>query len=211
MLKKHSLQLTAILAAAILVIGFFWLEKRVRARKATAALVADFNAQKRDLNSFGDVDLNTSNLNLAILEERLRQPTFRKAGAQNSTTLGWACAINNCAILASFATPFGQEIPSTASPIVLAVTKPLSPVTHSLAIDGLHVGSTVEEIEKTCQQRGYGVLLGKSRITCDKGWSVAWAELNGRADLVLFRNEKLFADSKSELNGISSSQAGAHK
>jgi hypothetical protein len=211
MLKKNSLQLTVILTVAILVIGFFWLEKRARARKSTEALVAEFTAQKDALDSFGDVDLNTTNLNLAILEERLHQPTLRRSGAHDSTTLGWACASNSCAILASFATSFGQEIPVSSAPVALAVMKPFPLVTHSLAIDEVHAGSTIEEIEKTCEKRGYGVSLGKSRITCDEGWSVGWLEVNGRVDLLSFRNEKLFSNAKSEVNGISSSQVGDYK
>ncbi|MFI5059251.1 MAG: hypothetical protein ACHQLQ_13815 [Candidatus Acidiferrales bacterium] len=211
MLKKNPMWLTVILTVAILVAGYSWLEKRVRVRKSTEALVVEFNAQRDALNSFGDVDLNTTNLNLAILEEKLHKPTFRKAGEHDSTTLGWACANKNCAILASFATPFGQEIPATASPVALAVMKPFSSITHSMAIDGVHVGSTGEEIEKICEKRGYGVSLGKSRITCDEGWSVGWVEVNGRVDVLSFGNEKLLSGDKSKVNKISSSQVSTYK
>jgi hypothetical protein len=211
MLKRIFIYLASVLLVALLVIGYSWLEmrkERAKARKSAEAMIAELTAQKEAIDSLGDVDLNTADLNLAILEEKLHQPALRQSGAHSTTMLGWACADTSCAISASFGTPFGQEIPSTATPVALAVRKPFSWVTHSFAIDGLHVGSTVEEIEKTCEKRGYGMSLGMNRIACDEGWSVGWAELNGRVDVLLFANEKLLRDIKSRI--VSPSQGSVH-
>jgi hypothetical protein len=195
--------------AAGSITGYLWLKdrpERVKSRHAAEAMIAGLAAQKEAINSYGDLDFNTANINLAILEEKLHQPTLRKSGTHDSTTLGWACANTSCTILASFATPYGQEIPATAVPVALAVIKPFPLVTHTLAIDGLQVGSTVEETERTCEKRGYGVPLRKNRITCDDGWSVGWADLNGSVDVLSFGNEKLLSDGKTRLNGIPSSR-----
>ena len=168
-------------------------------------MIAGLAAQKEAINSYGDLDFNTANRTRPSWKRSSTNP-LSESGTPDSTTLGRACANTSCTILASFATPYGQEIPPTAVPVALAVIKPFPLLTHTLAIDGLQVGSTIEEIERTCEKRGYGVPLRKNRITCDDRWSIAWADLNGSVDVLSFGNEKLPSDGKTRLSGIPSSR-----
>jgi len=92
------------------VVGYFWLRdapERAKHRKEAEELVAGLVAQKKALDTLGDVDFDTAGLTLAQLNQKLNEPTLRKSGTHDSTVVGWACADRSCAIIASFMTPFG--------------------------------------------------------------------------------------------------------
>ena len=212
MLKRILIDVVLTLAVIALlsgsVVGYFWLRdapERAKRRKAAADLVAGLAAQKKALEALGDVDFDTAGLTLAQLNQKLNEPTLRKSGAHDSTVVGWACADRSCAIIASFMTPLGQEIPTDSAPVVVGMLKPMVSGTHTFSIDGVHVGGTAEDLERGCKGRGYGAALAKDKITCDDGWGVRWAELDGQVRVLIFSNDKVLG--KSELHEISSSQA----
>ncbi len=212
MLKRILIGVVVTLAVIALlpgsVVGYFWLRdapERAKHRKEAEELVAGLVAQKKALDTLGDVDFDTAGLTLAQLNQKLNEPTLRKSGAHDSTVVGWACADRSCAIIASFMTPFGQEIPTESAPVVVLMMKPIASATHTLSIDGVHVGSTAEDVERGCKGRGYGAALAKDKITCDDGWGVRWAELDGQVSVLIFSNDKVLG--KSELHEISSSKA----
>jgi hypothetical protein len=136
------------------------------------------------------VDLDPRSLTLAQLEEQFQQPAQKLAGAKNTTKLGWLCGNDQCAIWASFLVPFGQEVPRNTAPVLLLVNSPFVQPPHHLAVGGIYLGETGEDIKKFCQTRGYGLEMGKNRITWDKDWSVAWAERDDKISLIVFANEK---------------------
>jgi hypothetical protein len=212
MLKRILIDVVVTLAVIALlsgsVVGSFWLRDapdRAKGRKAAADLVAGLVAQKKALDTLGDVDFDTAGLTLALLNQKLNEPTLRKSGAHDSTVVGWACADRSCAIIASFMTPFGQEIPRHSAPVAVVLMKPIVSATHTFSIDGVHLGSTAEDVERGCKGRGYGVAMAKDKITCDDGWGVRWAELDGQVRVLIFSNDKVLG--KSELHEISSSRA----
>ena len=211
MLRRILIDVVVTLAAIALlsgsVAGYFWLKEapeRAKNRREAEALLARLVAQKKTLDALGDVDFDASGLTLAQLNQKLNEPTLRKPGAHESTVVGWACADSSCAIIASFMTPFGQEIPTNSAPLVVVMMKPIVSAKHTLSIDGVHIGSTAEDIERGCKGRGYGATLAKDKITCDDGWGVRWAELDGQVSVLIFSNDKVLG--KSELHEISSSK-----
>jgi hypothetical protein len=201
-----TLAVIALLSGSV--VEYFWLRdapERVKRRNKAEQLVAGLAAQKKALDTLGDVDFETADLTLAQLNQKLNEPTLRKSGAHDSTVLGWACADRSCAIIASFMTPFGQEIPTDSTPVVVVMMKPIVSATHTFSIDGVHVGSTAEDVERSCKGRGYGAALAKDKITCDHGWGVRWAESDGQVSALIFSNDQVLG--KSELHEISSSKA----
>ena len=92
--------------------------------------------------------------------------------------------------------PYGQEVPQTAAPVLLLVNSPFMQPPHHLAVGGIYLGETGEDIKKFCQTRGYGLAMGKNRITWDKDWTVAWAERDDRISLIVFANEKALRGEK---------------
>jgi hypothetical protein len=215
-LKRILIDVVVALAVIALlsgsVVGYFWLRDapdRAKRRKAAADLVAGLLAQKKALDTLGDVDFDTAGLTLAQLNQKLNKPTLRKSGAHDSTVVGWACADRSCAIIASFMTPFGQEIPTDSAPVVLVMMKPIVSATHTFSIDGVHLGSTAEDVDRGCKGQGYGAALAKDKITCGDGWDVRWAELDGRVSGLIFSNDQVLG--KSELHEISSSKALARE
>jgi hypothetical protein len=100
--------------------------------------------------------------------------------------------MKTCAISASFATPFGQEIPAAATPVAVTAF-PFSSTAYSLATAGVRPGGTVEELKKTCKTRGHGLSPEKNRITCDEDWTIRFVDSDGRASVLTFAYEKLLA------------------
>lgn len=188
--------------------GYFWFKEapeRAKSRKEAEELLAGLVSQKKALDTLADIDFDTASLTLAQLNEKLNQPTLRKSGANRSTTLGWICAGNSCAIMASFMMPFGEEIPANSNPVAIVMMKPFASVTHTLSIDGVHVGGTAEDIERNCKKRGYGAALARDKVACDDGWGVRWAELDGKVTALIFSNDKVLG--KSGFHNLPSSKA----
>lgn len=193
MLKTIAIYCIGFLSVWFIVLGYFWLKERperTKARRELEAFLAEETAQKTALESLGDVNLDLSDMSLARLEQKLHSPPLRLPEAQNTTRLGWACGGQRCAIWMSFLVPFGQEIPPTVTPAALVVTDPLFADLDHVVVGGTHVGETVEEMKKFCRQRGYGLPLGKNRISWDKDWSLLWISL------LSFANEKMIRDNE---------------
>jgi hypothetical protein len=86
-------------------------------------------------------------------------------------------------IWASFLVSFGQEIPWSAA---LVVSEPLFPGSYHLSIGGVHLGDKVEELEKICRKRGYGLQIGYHRVSWNEDWNLVWGEVNGKIGLITF-------------------------
>ena len=193
------------------VVGYFWLNgapERAKQRKEAEELVAGLVAQKKALEALGDVDLETASLTLAKLNQKLNAPMVRRAGSHDSTAVGWACADSSCTFIASFMTPFGQEIPKDSAPVVIVMMKPIFSITRALSIDGIRLGSSVDDIERSCKKRGYGTDLASDKITCGDGWGVRWAASNGQAHFLVFTNERLLSQIQSQTTGPSNAAGG---
>jgi len=188
-LSRIALSLLVIVAAYGGVWGYFqWQAQKVRAE--VEKKLEPLYRESDELASLKDVDLDPRSLTLAQLEETLQQPAQKLVGAKNTTKLGWLCGNDQCAVWASFLVPFGQEVPANEAPVLLLVNSPFMQPPHHLAVGGIYLGETGEDIKKFCQTRGYGLEMGKNRITWDKDWSVAWAERDDKISLVVFANEK---------------------
>lgn len=198
MLKRIAIYCIGLLSAGLLVLGYFWLKEwpeRAKTRREVEGFLAEENAEKTALESLGDVNLDLADMSLARLEQKLHSPRLRLPGAQNTTRLGWVCGEQRCAIWMSFLVPFGQEIAPTVTPAALLVTNPfLADFDRHVVVGGAYVGETVEEMRKFCQQRGFGLPVGKNRISWDKDWSLVWADTNGKISLLSFANEKMIRD-----------------
>lgn len=175
--------------------GYFqWKAEKVRAEMGKK-LEPLFEESDR-LNKLADVDLDPRNLSLAQLEQEFYEPDQKLPGAKDTTKLGWLCGGDQCAIWASFLVPFGQEVPQTAEPAILLASTPFMQAPHHLAIGGISLGETGEDIKKFCTARGYGLEMGKNRIHWDKDWSVAWAERDDKVSLIVFANEKMLRSAR---------------
>jgi hypothetical protein len=200
MLKRIAIYCIGFLSVWFIVFGYFWLRdrpERVKAAKELEAFLAVENAQKAALESLGEVSLDLADLSLAKLEQKLHSPTLRQPGARNTTRLGWACGGQRCAIWTSFAVPFDQIIAPTMTPAALMVINPpFADFAHvHVMVGGIHVGESVEEMKKFCQQRGYGLPVGRNRISWDEDWSLFWIDTNGKISVLSFANEKTIRDS----------------
>jgi len=194
MLKRIAIYCIGVLSIVFIVLGYFWFKEQPERAKA-ARFLAEETAQKTALESLGDVNLDLSDLSLARLEQKLHAPPVKLPGAQNTTRLGWACGGQRCAIWMSFLVPFGQQIAPTVTPAALVVTDPFFADFDHVVVGGAHVGETVEEMKKFCRQHGYGLPMGKNRISWDKDWSLVWVDTNGKISLLVFANEKMIKDS----------------
>lgn len=201
MLKRIVIDLSVVLAFIFLVVGsvlaYAWIKERPERAKRRAeaeAFLADLTGQKNALVALGDVELDPSKLTLAILEQKLHlhQQAIRPHGPQNTTTLGWVCGNEHCAIYATFVVPFGWEIPSTMIPARVFAMAPLLANGHNVAVGGVHLGEPVEKMKEFCQKRGYGLEAGFQRITWDKDWTLMWsADTNGKIRVLLFANNRM--------------------
>lgn len=194
-LKRTALSLLVLLGAYAGVWGYFqWKAEKVRAEMGKK-LEPLFEESDR-LEKLMDVDLDPRNLSLAQLEEKFHEPGQKLAGTKNTTKFGWLCGRDQCAIWASFLVPFGQEVPQTDAPVILLVNTPFQEDPHHLAVGGIYLGETDEDMKKFCQTRGYGLEMGKNRISWDKDWSVVWAEREDKISLILFAHEKMLRGAK---------------
>jgi hypothetical protein len=194
MLNRIAICCLGLLVACLLVVGYFWFRIRlesVEGAKEANAFLAEGIAQKDGLESLGDFEISPSDLSLEKLEAKFHRPELKQPGWENTTRVGWACGVKHCAILASFLVPFGQEIPPTMRPATLGITLLAFSSAHHQAIGGIYVGQAVEEMKESCQKRGYGLPVGRNRITWDGDWSLLWGDRNGKIDFFTFANEKM--------------------
>ena len=205
MLKRLAIYCMTLLIAGLAVVGYYWFRER-QLRAATAKELQPFFdeeiAQKKALESLGDIDLNPRELNFENLEQKLQQPIIKPTGSHNTTQLGWACGRERCMIWAWFLVPSGQEIPPKAAPVALIVMSPPFTDTSHLTVGGIHLGGTVEEMDKSCKLRGFGQPLGHNRISWDQDWNVAWSGTKDKVDLLSFTNETQIknAEASGDLN-----------
>jgi len=191
-LKRTALSLLIILGAYAGLWGYFqWKAQKVRA-EAEKKLEALFK-ESDELEKLGTVDLDPRSVTLAESNERFQQPGQKLAGPQNTTKYGWLCGGDPCAIWAAFAVPYGQEVPTTAAPVLLLMNSPFMHPPRHLAIGGISLGETGEDVKKFCDTHGYQFEKGK-RIAWDKNCSAVWAERDGKVSLVIFTNEKALRD-----------------
>jgi hypothetical protein len=197
MLRRIAIYCVAFLGVWFLVAGYYWFKARqVRAESAKALepFLAEEMAQKNALESLGTVNLNPADLSLASLQDKLHEPALRQPGARNTTRLGWACGSRRCAIWASFLASFGQEIPPTMTAAALVVHEPAFENFHHLIIGGIYPGETVAEMEESCRKRGYGLSMGKNKMSWDADWNFVWADTNGRVGFLAFTNERMMRE-----------------
>ena len=214
MLKRLAIYCMALLIVGLVVAGYFWLKERQARAEGTEiakAFLADEIAQKNGFESLGIVDIDPSGLNLQRLEEELHQPAQKKPGAQNSTRLGWVCGTARCAIWASFPVPSDQEIPPSTSVAGLTIASPLLASFPNSTFGGIHLGDTVDELERTCQKRGYGQSLGYHRVHWDQDWDLRWADTSGKVSILMFTNERMIRKAVSQLDGNAFAPAGVSK
>jgi hypothetical protein len=208
MLKRLAIYCMALLIAGAAVVGYYWFRERQLRAETARELQPFFDeeiAQKKALESLGDIDLNPRELNIENLEQKLQQPIIKRIGSHNTTQLGWACGRERCVIWAWFLVPFGQEIPPKTAPVALIVMSPPFTNISRLTVGGIHLGGTVEEMEKSCQQRGFGQSLGHSRISWDQDWNLVWSDTKDKVGLLSFTNATLIknADASRDVNSPS--------
>jgi len=188
-LKRTALSLLIVVGAYAGLWGYFqWKAQKVRA-EAERQLEPLFK-ESDALEKLGTVDVDPRSVTLAELEEKFQQPGQKLGGAQNTTKYGWLCGGDQCAIWAAFAVPYGQEVAPPATPVLLLMNSPFLQAPHHLAIGGIYLGETGEDVKKFCETHGYGLEKGKNRINWDKDWSAAWAERGGKVSLIVFTNER---------------------
>jgi hypothetical protein len=207
LVKRVVIDLGVVLATVLLVVGsiagYVWVKEgpqRAEAKKQFEAMLGDETAEANALAALGDVNLDPPTLTLAVLEQTLHphQQASKPYGPQNYTTLGWACGGKSCAIAASFLVPFGQEIPPSTVPGALRVRRPRFGAVHNVnvAIGGVHLGESVEEMKEFCQKRGYGQETGSHRMTWNKDWSLGWGDWDGKVSILSFANDKMIQSAK---------------
>jgi hypothetical protein len=202
-LKRTALSLLIILGAYAGLWGYFqWKAQKVRA-EAEKRLEPLFK-ESDELEKLGTVDLDPRSVTLAELDEKFQPPGQKLAGPQNTTKYGWLCGGDQCAIWAAFAVPYGQEVPPSAAPVLLLMNSPFMHPPRHLAIGGVSLGETGDDVKKFCEAHGHALDEGKNGIHWDKDWSAVWAERDGKVSLIVFSNEMALRGAKAnKANGAS--------
>jgi len=190
---------TLTLCAVLLGIGFLYLGYNgVENLRWKTELQRDFGprradelAQRNALWSLGDIDLNPSDLTLAVLQQKLHEPGLKQSGDFNSTRLGWACVKERCAILATFMVRFGQEIPATMTPAGLVISSPSFGDFHNVEVGGVYLGESDEKLANLDQSHESKSSRRFPRVRWDRNWDAAWAGVNSKAFILVFSNETL--------------------
>ncbi len=194
MLKK-VLSIVAILAGiGFLYLGYTWFgtwQWKTWLQKEFGPGRGDELAQKNALLAFGDVDLNPSDLTLAVLEQNLHQPEWKRAGDFDSTMLGWACVRERCAIRATFFVPIGQEIPQSTLPAGLIVSSPSFGDFHNIAMGRIHLGESDEKLVELDRFHKPRATNKFQVVIWDKDWQAAWAGISGKVFVLVFSNVTL--------------------
>lgn len=192
LLKRVAVDLAVIFGVVLLAGGTIAAYSQWEAKKKAAVFFAGETAQANALFALSDVNLDPATITFAGLEQTLHshQSAAKSRGPQGFTVLGWACADDSCAIHATFMVPFGEAIPSNAPPASLVLTPPLfTSGWPSMALGGVRLGESVDQVRADCKKRGFGVETGTRRIAWDKNWTLSWGETkNGEIALMSFVN-----------------------
>jgi hypothetical protein len=132
-------------------------------------------AQADELQALGEVNIEPTDLNFAKLKTQLHEPSLIKDGRQHTTLVGWACAAENCAILASFQVPLGQEISQSEIPISIMMLAPVSARQPRLGIDNVYLGEKIDEIKAHFPGQRIDRSHGRNRVSLAKDWDLTWA------------------------------------
>ncbi len=194
-MPKKILTCCAILSGmAFLYLGYNWFEDRrwkTELQREFGPRRADELAQRNALLALGDVDLNPSDLTLAVLQRKLHESGLKQPADFNSTRLGWACVKERCAIFATFFVPFGQEIPATVTPAGLVISSPSFGDFHNIAVGGVHLGESDEKLVELDQYHESKSSRRFHRVRWDRDWEAAWAGDDGKAFILIFSNVTL--------------------
>ncbi|HXY01115.1 MAG TPA: hypothetical protein VEI54_09360 [Candidatus Limnocylindrales bacterium] len=201
--------LAVVFTAGASIGGYWWIKggpDRAKRQSEAEEFAREEKSVYLALDSFGDINLQPKNLTLAELKQRFGQPGSALIRPDSSTRLGWACGKKWCAL--SFVFPERGEIPPDAKPAAIMVSRGSS---HEVTIGGVRVGEPVEEAKQYCRSKGFGAETGFHRIAWDKDWSLAWAETNGKLDVLSFVNERVVQTVKAGGGIQSSATVGGEK
>jgi hypothetical protein len=201
----------AVLVAAALLTGYFWVQGQLRteANKEDSSFLSEAAEEANGLAALGDVKLDPPPWTLAVLEEKLHlhQRAVKPYGPQNNTNVGWACGKERCAVNATFLIPLGQAIPSNTAAAALMIEDPLLGGDRKVAVGGVRLRGTAEEMKEYCRNRGYGQEIGYHRIIWDKDWTLVWGEMNDKITFLSFTNDQLIRSARAA-GGTSFSGSG---
>jgi hypothetical protein len=198
MVKRILIYCLVLAAAYVLVAGYSWFRTRQsteRMRKEMDAMLADETTERDALATLGNLNLEPNHLTLAEIEDKLHQPGLRQSGTNSTTSFGWACGKDHCAIWASFLVPFGQEVPPTQPVTALIVNAPGFRPFRSMGVGGIYLGEPIEEMQNTCRKRGC-VPLEKNRMRWNEDWNFVWANTGGKISWLVFQNEQAIRKAK---------------
>ena len=194
-MPKKILTCCAILSGiGFVYLGYNWFEDqrwKTELQREFGPRRADELAQRNALLALGDVDLNPSDLTLAVLQRKLHESGLKQPADFNSTRLGWACVKERCAIFATFFVPFGQEIPATVTPAGLVISSPSFGDFHNIAVGGVHLGESDEKLVELDQYHESKSSRRFHRVRWDRDWEAAWAGDDGKAFILIFSNVTL--------------------
>jgi hypothetical protein len=194
-MPKKILACCAIVSViGLLYLGYTWFENqrwKTELQKDFGPRRADELAQRNALLALGDVDLNPSDLTLAVLQQKLPEPGLKQPGDFNSTRLGWACVKERCAILATFFVPFGKEIPVTMTPAGLTISSPSFGDFHNIEVGGVYLGESDEKLADLDQSHQSKCPWRFRVARWDRDWDAAWAGVNSKVFILVFSNQTL--------------------
>jgi len=183
-----------LILAAVAVAGAYWYKDKLKRNEKSRQALETVNQEieeKERLASLGDVNIDLSGLTLGRLNDAMQQPIHRLDSRGNSTRVGWACGGELCALVAAFATPAGKDLPLSAIPIQITVSKEGFGKPFQGSIGGIHLGDSPDKILAVCRKHGYGATKGNRRLTADRDWEVSWTD-DCQADLLIFWNMSFF-------------------
>lgn len=190
-IKRVLFYVGTVLLLAVAVYGYQWFKFRPT-RIAAQKQVDEYISQHKALESFGDFELDASNLTFAKLEERLQKPSMRFGSAKTSSRAGWACGQQDCLIWAWFKVPPGEEIPANEVPLALMVSDNWGSLFGSnqhVSISGVYLRESDQQLRDFCKKRGFGVEKGPNQITWDQDWNLIWTSVEGKTSFLYFLNE----------------------
>jgi hypothetical protein len=194
-----------VLLVVVSIGGYVWLKDRPEGAKFRAEaeeFIREEEAVYRSLESLGDIDVQPDGLTRAKLEDRFHKPALIRASSYNSTRLGWACGLKQCALWFDFLDSPDHEVRQTAAPAAITVNGVVLGCTHThrIAVGGVYLGESVEEMKNYCKGRGYGRETGYHRISWDKDWTIIWTDIAGSRVLSFsFLNQKQIGNAQTQV------------
>ncbi len=171
--------------------GYQWLKSRPT-RMAAQNQINEYILQHRSLESFGDLEFDTSKLTFANLEERMQKPSKRLVSGKTSSRVGWACRQDDCEIWAWFKVPEGEEIPEEEVPLALMVDDAWGSLfggNQHISISGAYLREPEQQLREFSKKRGFGLDIGMNQITWDQDWNLVWTSVEGKTSSLYFLNE----------------------